>query len=81
MWETLLIWINTEFDWHSLGTYGLFETQNVLTQIDLLHTDLMNIFGDKMTGAIIGRGGSGGFKSGLLEWREDEDDAMEKETQ
>ena len=41
----------------------------------------MNIFGDKMTGAIIGRGGSGGFKSGLLEWREDEDDAMEKETQ
>ena len=42
----------------------------------LLHKNVRIILGDKMTGAIRGLCGGGGFESSLLGWREDEENKM-----
>ena len=58
-----------EFHQWRLGTDGLFETQQVLTRMKVLHTDVMNRLGDNMAGGIIGLVVGGVFEYGLIGWR------------
>ena len=69
MQEIIIIEIRMEFHHWNLGTDGLFETQQVLTRVKVLHTDVMNILGDNMEGEIMGLVGGGVFEYGLNGWR------------
>ena len=69
MQEIILIEIRMEFHQWRLGTDGLFETQQVLMRMKVLHTDVMNRLGDNMAGDIIGLFGGGVFEYGLFGWR------------
>ena len=69
--------IRTEFDQRRFWKDSIFDAQQVLTLMEVFHTDVMRRLVDNMTGVIIGVGGGDGFESVLLGWREVDDYAME----
>ena len=69
MQEIIIIEIRIEFHQWRLGTDGLLETQQVLTQMKVLHTDLMNKLGYNMAWVVIGLVCGGVFDCGLIGWR------------